>query len=108
MALTDWFVLLAIVLMAIAFFCRHSTRRGTSAERARHVRGTRMLIQAAVALWAALLMLERTFVAPGSLPVAPYLSPRGALTIVVVLAVVGCLCSVRGHQLLKQRRLFAC
>jgi hypothetical protein len=108
MALTDWVVLLAIALMAIAFFCRHSSRRGTSAERARHARGRRMLIQAAVALWGALLMLQRTFAAPGDLPVAPYLSPRSALAIVFVLAIVGCLWSVRGRQLLKQRRLFAC
>ncbi|WP_027818224.1 hypothetical protein [Paraburkholderia bannensis] len=108
MALTDWIVLLAIVLMAIAFFCRNSSRRGTSTERARHVRGRRMLIQAAVALWAALLMLQRTFAAPGEIPVAPYLSPRGALVVVFVLALAGCLWSVRGHQLLKQRRLFAC
>ncbi|WP_322094261.1 hypothetical protein [Paraburkholderia bannensis] len=108
MALTDWIVLLAIVLMAIAFFCRNSSRRGTSTERARHVRGRRMLIQAAIALWAALMMLQRTFAAPGELPVAPYLSPRGALIVVCVLALAGCLWSVRGHQLLKQRRLFAC
>jgi hypothetical protein len=108
MALTDWIVLLAIAVMAIAFFCRHSNRRGTSAERARHVRGRRLLIQAAVALWAALLMLQRTFAAPGELPVAPWLSPRGALAIVFVLAVAGCLWSVRGRQLLKQRRIFAC
>ncbi|WP_321876277.1 hypothetical protein [Paraburkholderia bannensis] len=108
MALTDWIVLLAIVLMAIAFFCRNSSRRGTSTERARHVRGRRMLIQAAIALWAALMMLQRTFAAPGELPVAPYLSPRGALIVVFVLALAGCLWSVRGHQLLKQRRLFAC
>jgi hypothetical protein len=108
MALTDWIVLLAIAVMAIAFFCRHSNRRGTSAERARHVRGRRLLIQAAVALWAALLMLQRTFAAPGELPVAPWLSPRGTLAIVFVLAVAGCLWSVRGRQLLKQRRIFAC
>jgi hypothetical protein len=108
MALTDWVVLLAIVLMAIAFFCRPSNRRGTSAERARHVRGTRMLIQAAVALWGALLMLDRTFAAPADFALASWLSPRGALALVFVLAVAGCLWSVRGRQLLKQRRLFAC
>lgn len=108
MALTDWVVLLAIALMAIAFFCRHSNRRSTSAERARHVRGRRLLIQAAVALWAALLMLQRTFAAPGDMPVATWLSPRGELAIVFALAAMGCLWSVRGHQLIKQRRLFAC
>ncbi|HEV3429807.1 MAG TPA: hypothetical protein VG320_18175 [Paraburkholderia sp.] len=94
--------------MAIAFFCRHSSRRGTSTERARHMRGRRLLIQAAIALWAALVTLQRTFAAPGDIPVAPWLSVRGALVVVIVLAVMGCLWSVRGHQLIKQRRLFAC
>ncbi|MDR3097435.1 MAG: hypothetical protein LBV73_10205 [Paraburkholderia sp.] len=107
MDLTDWMVLLAIVLMAISFFCKRTSRRGTSAERARHARGTRMLIQAGIALWSALFVLERTLVSPGSLPV-PYLNPHAALAIVLALAIAGCLWSIRGRSLLKQRRIFAC
>lgn len=108
MDLTDWIVLLVIALMAIAFFCRRSHRRGTAAERARHLRGTRMLIQAAIALWGAMLMLERAFVAPGGMPFGAALSTHTVLGVVVVLAGAGCLWSIRGHRLLKTRRIFAC
>lgn len=107
MELTDWVVLLAIVLMSITFFCRRAARRGTSVERARHARGTRMLYQAAIALWSALFMLERTLVSPGSMLIG-HLNPRAALVVVLALAVAGCLWSIRGHGLLKQRRIFAC
>ncbi|WP_322057641.1 hypothetical protein [Paraburkholderia sp. J63] len=106
MNLTDWVVLLAIVLMAIAFFCRRASRRGTSAERALHARGTRMLLQAAIALWSALFMLERTLVSPGSLPIGR-LNPHVTLAVVLALVVAGCLWSIRGRSLLKQRRIFA-
>ncbi|WP_028219132.1 hypothetical protein [Paraburkholderia oxyphila] len=107
MDLTDWIVLLAIALMAIAFFCKRTGRRATTAERARHARGTRMLIQAAIALWSALFMLERTLVSPGSLPIG-HLNPHAALAVVLALAVAGCLWSIRGRSLLKPRRIFAC
>jgi len=107
MNLTDWVVSLAIVLMVIAFFCKRTRRRGTSGERARHARGTRMLIQAAIALWSALFVLERTLVSPDSSPIG-HLNPHAALTVVLALAVVGCLWSIRGRSLLKQRRIFAC
>ncbi|HKT95818.1 MAG TPA: hypothetical protein VJS30_04700 [Paraburkholderia sp.] len=107
MNLTDWVVLLAIVLMAIAFFCKRTSRRGTSAERARHARGTRMLIQAGIALWSALFMLERIFVSPGNLPVG-HLNPHAALAVALALVVAGGLWSIRGRSLLKQRRIFAC
>ncbi|MFX1672641.1 hypothetical protein PWR63_10225 [Paraburkholderia sp. A2WS-5] len=107
MDLTDWVVLLAIALMAIAFFCTRTGRRRTAAERARHARGTRMLIQAAIALWGALFMLERTLVSPGSLSAA-HLNPHAALAVVLALAGAGCLWSIRGRSLLKPRRIFAC
>jgi hypothetical protein len=108
MELTDWIVLLAIVLIAVSFFCRRASRRGTSVERARHARGTRMLIQAGLALWSALFMLEYRFVSPGRMPIAAHLSPHIALAVVIALIVAGCLWSIRGRSLLKQRRLFAC
>ncbi|WP_213294872.1 hypothetical protein [Paraburkholderia sacchari] len=107
MDLTDWVVLLAIAVMAIAFFCTRTGQRRTSAERSRHARGTRMLIQAAIALWGALFVLERTLVSPGSLPVA-HLNPHTALAVVLALASAGCLWSIRGRSLLKPQRIFAC
>lgn len=67
-----------------------------------------MLIQAAIALWGALLMLERAFVSPAGMPFGTSLSTHAVLGVVVVLAVAGCLWSIRGHQLLKTRRIFAC
>ena len=62
MDLTDWLVILAIALAAIIFLCSRGGRRGSLADRSRHVHGTRLLLQAAFALWAALLMLDRSFV----------------------------------------------
>ncbi|WP_321948699.1 hypothetical protein [Paraburkholderia sp. J10-1] len=106
MDLTDWLVILAIALAAILFFCRHGGRKGSLTDRARHVHGTRLLLQGAFALWAALLMLDRSFVLPLSVPFGIVVSPHTMLAAALALAGVGSLWSFRASRLLKPRRIF--
>ncbi|HEX7910714.1 MAG TPA: hypothetical protein VF534_21840 [Paraburkholderia sp.] len=105
MELTDWIVILAITLMAIAFFCGRTPANWTRENRARRLAGTRMLIQAACAVWAALLIVARgLFALDGLLGLRP--APQQTLTGVAILIACGCYWSIRGRQLLKPRRLF--
>lgn len=118
MELTDWIVVLAISLMAIAFYCSRSGRRAALADRARHRRGTRLLMQGAIAFWSALLALDRSFVSPGALhalparpalPAAPFglgLSAHAVLALSLVLVVAGCSWTMRGLRLVRTRHLF--
>ncbi|CAB3777802.1 hypothetical protein [Paraburkholderia fynbosensis] len=106
MELIDWIVILAITLMAIAFFCARTPANWSSDNRARRVTGTRMLVQAACSIWAALLIVARGLFTIGGLPgLQP--APIEALTGVAVLLACGCYWSIRGSKLLKPRRIFA-
>jgi hypothetical protein len=106
MELTDWIVILAVTLMAIAFFCARTPAAWSRENRARRLAGTRMLVQAACSLWAALLIIARGLFALDGLPgMRP--SPLEVLTGVAILIVCGCYWSIRGSKLLKPRRLFA-
>ncbi|MGF6967056.1 hypothetical protein OKW43_004084 [Paraburkholderia sp. WC7.3g] len=51
MKLIDWTVTLVILLMAIVFFCARRPPTWPHNHRARHIAGTRLLMQAACALW---------------------------------------------------------
>ena len=115
MELTDWIVMLAIALMAIAFCCSRSGRHAALADRTRHRRGTRLLMQGAIALWSALLALDRSFVSPGALPGLsgtpgmPFglrLSAQAVLALSLVLVVAGCSWTLRGLRLVRTRHLF--
>ncbi|CAG9246393.1 hypothetical protein [Paraburkholderia unamae] len=106
MNLTDWLVILAIALAAIAFFCSRNGRKGSLTDRARHAHGTRLLVQATLALWAALLVLERCFAGSVSVPFGLGASPRVALAVALALAAVGGIWSFRASRLLKARRIF--
>ena len=106
MNLTDWLVILAIALAAILFFCSRGRRKGSLTDRTRHVHGTRLLLQAAFALWAALLMLDRSFVAPLGVPFGHAVSPHTRLATALALAAVGGIWSFRASRLLKPRRIF--
>jgi hypothetical protein len=109
MELMDWIVILAVALMAIAFYCSRSGRHATLGDRARHRRGTRLLMQGAIALWSALLALDRNFVSPGAVPGMPFglrLNAHAVLAVSLVLVVAGCSWSMRGLRLVRTRQLF--
>ncbi|MFM0226653.1 hypothetical protein [Paraburkholderia dipogonis] len=105
MELTDWIVILAVVLMAIAFFCGRTPANWSRENRARRLAGTRMLFQAACSVWAALLLAARGLFALDGLP-GLHPAPLEALTGVAILIACGCYWSIRGSKMLKPRRLF--
>ncbi|MFM0501653.1 hypothetical protein [Paraburkholderia caffeinilytica] len=105
MELTDWIVILAVTLMAIAFFCAHTPANWSRENRARRLAGTRMLAQAACSLWTALLILARGLFVLDGLP-GLHPAPLEALTGAAILLACGCYWSIRGSKLLKPRRLF--
>ncbi|ASV99711.1 hypothetical protein [Paraburkholderia aromaticivorans] len=105
MELIDWIVILAVALMAIAFFCGRTPANWSRENRMRRLAGMRMLVQAACSVWAALLITARGLFALDGLPgLRP--TPLQVLTGVAVLMACGCYWSIRGTQLLKPRRLF--
>ncbi|MGF6778144.1 hypothetical protein [Paraburkholderia sp. GAS334] len=106
MELTDWMIILAVALMTIAFFCTRARANWSLENRVRRLTGTRLLVQAALALWSALLLLQRGVFALediAGLRLAPHTVMAGALMLIAV----ACYWSVRGSRLLKPRRLFA-
>ncbi|MGF6771111.1 hypothetical protein P3T18_003590 [Paraburkholderia sp. GAS199] len=105
MELIDWIVILAVILMAIAFFCARTPANWSRENRARRLAGTRMLVQAACSLWAALLLLVRGLFALNGLFGLTF-APMEALAGVAILVACGCYWSIRGSKLLKPRRLF--
>ncbi|WP_144143006.1 hypothetical protein [Paraburkholderia sp. BCC1884] len=105
MELTDWIVILAVTLMAIAFFCARTSASWSRENRARRLTGTRMLAQAACSLWGALLIGARgLFTIDGLMGLRA--APLEALAGVAVLIACACYWSIRGSKLLKPRRLF--
>jgi hypothetical protein len=106
MPFADWLIVLAIALMVIAFFCRRRRSCRSLSERARRLRGMRLLAQATVALWAALLIVHRGLTAPASVPFGLGQSLPLAFGAALMLTVSGCLWSFRGRRLLRQRRMF--
>ncbi|WP_322009516.1 hypothetical protein [Paraburkholderia sp. J12] len=106
MNLTDWIVILAIALLAIAFFCPRPKRHATLVDRARLRLGTRLVVQAALALWGALFTLERCLAFPHALPFGLSSPPGVMLGVALGLALAGGFWSIRGARLLRSRRLF--
>ena len=106
MLFVDWVTVLAIALMLVAFFCHRRRSRRSPGERARRLRGMRLLAQATVALWAALLIIHRGLTEPASVPFGLGQSLPAAFGAALMLTVTGCLWSFRGSRLLRQRRMF--
>jgi hypothetical protein len=105
MELTDWIILLAVALTTIAFFCTRAPANWSLENRARRITGTRLMVQAAIALWTALLILQRGVFSLediAGLRLAPDLIIAGA----VLLLIVGGYWWIRGSRLLKPRQLF--
>ncbi|MBN3851145.1 hypothetical protein G3N58_30600 [Paraburkholderia sp. Ac-20342] len=106
MKLTDWIVLLAVILIAIAFFCARRPGAWSRNTRSRQMKGTRLLLQAACSLWAASLIVAQGFFSvDGFAGLRP--APIEALAGGAVLLACGCYWSIRGTRLLKPRRIFA-
>jgi protein-S-isoprenylcysteine O-methyltransferase Ste14 len=105
MKLINWIVTLVIVLMAIGFFCARRPAAWSCRNRARHLTGTRLLMQAACALWAALLIAANALFSIDDLG-GVQLSPPEALAGVALLLACSGYWSVRGRRLLKPRRVF--
>jgi hypothetical protein len=105
MELVDWIVVLAVMLMAITFFCSRTPANWSRENRARRLAGTRLLLQATCAMWVALLIVARDlFMIDGLAGLHP--SPLFALTAVSMLILCACYWSIRGSRLLKARQLF--
>jgi len=104
MDLTNWVIMLAVALISLTFFCARTPANWSIENRARRFTGTRMLAQAVLCLWAAMLV-----VVDGLLKLdAPFhLSPIVILASALLLLMAGCYWSIRGRRLLKPRRLFA-
>jgi hypothetical protein len=106
MELVDWIIILAVILMAIAFFCARTSANWSRENRIRRLTGMRMLVQAACAIWIALLIVARgLFTINGIAGLRP--APLHALTLVAILIVCACYWSIRGSKLLKPRQLFS-
>jgi TRAP-type C4-dicarboxylate transport system permease large subunit len=106
MELVDWIVVLAVMLMAVAFFGARTPASWSRENRARRVTGMRMLVQAACAIWVALLIVARDlFMIHGLAGERP--APLHALTIAALLVLCAGYWVIRGSKLLKPRQLFA-
>lgn len=105
MDLTNWVIILAVALISLTFFCSRAPANWSIENRARRFTGTRLLVQAVLSFWAALLII-----AHGLFELdfrAAHLSPTMLLAGALVLIVASGYWSVRGRELLKPRRLFS-
>jgi hypothetical protein len=106
MELTDWVVILAITLVAIAFFCARTQANWSMENRVRRLTGMRLLAQAALSWWVALLLVVRgVFALDGLLGLHP--APLEALAGATILVCCGGYWIVRAARLLKPRRRFS-
>jgi hypothetical protein len=105
MELTDWIVILAVTLVTIAFFCARTPANWSMENRARRLTGMRLLAQAALSWWVALLLIVRgMFALDGLLGLRP--APLEALAGAAILVCCGGYWIFRAARLLKPRRLF--
>jgi hypothetical protein len=105
MDLTNWVIILAVALISLTFFCSRAPASWSIENRARRFTGTRLLAQAVLSFWAALLVVVRGLFAlgAGALHVAPSFILAGALLLIAA----SCYWSIRGSKLLRPRRLFS-
>jgi hypothetical protein len=105
MDLTNWVIILAVALISLTFFCSRAPTNWSIESRARRFTGTRLLAQAVLSFWTALLIVARGLYALGSR--ALHVSPAVLLAGALLLIGASCYWSIRGRQLLKPRRLFS-
>lgn len=106
MPFVDWIVVLAIALLALVFFGRDRQVRRPLAERARRRRGMRLLAQATIALWAALLTLQYGLTSAAGMPFGGNPSPQVVVESALILMAIGVVWLIRGGRLLRQRWMF--
>ena len=106
MDLTNWIIILAVVLLAAGFFCLR-TRAGWSLEnRTRRRTATRLIAQAVLALWSAMLIVLHGTDGIARHATVPHTTPSMLLLGAMLLIVFGCYWLVRGARLLRPRKLF--
>ncbi|HEY4350566.1 MAG TPA: hypothetical protein VGN31_05030 [Paraburkholderia sp.] len=105
MDLTNWIVILAIAWTAVAFFCLRPRADWSIENLARRRAGTRLIAQAVLAAWSAVLIVVRGLALPGT-PRMRDTASLALLTVAVLLFVCACYWLVRGLKLLRARRLF--
>jgi hypothetical protein len=105
MNLTNWVIILAVALIALTFFCSRVPANWSMENRARRFTGARLLAQAVLSFWSALFIVVRGLftLSAHTMHIAPELTLAAALLLIVA----SCYWSIRGHKLLKPRRLFA-
>ncbi len=114
MDLTNWIIILAIALTAVAFFSVRAPANRSIENRARRITGTRLLAQAVLALWTALLIVLRSLAALGTQSTTQLAAQQSAshsaqpavLIGAAILVICGCYWLIRGSKLLKPRKLF--
>ncbi|HEY3598930.1 MAG TPA: hypothetical protein VGL08_15620 [Paraburkholderia sp.] len=109
MDLTNWIIMLAIALVAVAFFCTRAPANWSMENRARRVTGTRLLAQAVLALWTALLGVLHGLGAQAPPQVGSHPGSHHAPAVLIgaaILVAFGCYWLIRGSKMLKPRRLF--
>jgi predicted metal-binding membrane protein len=109
MNLTNWLIMLAAALLWVAFFCLRTRSEWSLENRARRRTGTRLIIQAVVASWGALLIIVHG--ADGLIPFigrqyGPHYTPSALLFGALLLLALGSYWFVRGARLLRPRKLF--
>jgi hypothetical protein len=105
MDLTNWIIILAAALLGVAFFCLRTRAEWSLENRARRRTGTRLIVQAVVASWSALLIVVHG--ASGlARSIVPHYTPSMLLLGALLLSVLGCYWFVRGARLLRPRKLF--
>ncbi|BCZ78187.1 hypothetical protein PTKU64_18620 [Paraburkholderia terrae] len=105
MDLTNWVIILAVALISLTFFCSCAPAHWSIENRARRFTGTRLLAQAVLSFWTALLILTRGLFALGSRAV--HVAPTVVLTGALLLIIASGYWSIRGRRMLKPRRLFS-
>jgi hypothetical protein len=105
MNLTNWVIILAVALISLTFYCSRAPTSWSVDNRARRFTGTRLLAQAVLSFWSALLIVARGLFALGARTI--HIAPELIFASALLLMAASCYWSIRGRKLLKPRRLFS-
>jgi cytochrome bd-type quinol oxidase subunit 2 len=105
MDLTNWIIMLAVALFGVAFFCLRTRTEWSLENRVRRRTATRLIVQAVLASWCALLIIVHGANGPAR-HVVPHYTPSMLLLGALLLILLGGYWFVRGVRLLRPRKLF--